>query len=243
MKSPRRLWVRRLFAFGLVAFAALLGGCVYLRLLELKNQLGRFDDHFTLHTGDGLALTCLKPVLLTADVRWLGLKPESVKQVGQAALWRIRWVKQLPPGVTEPIEYDIVLDLNFTEDRLTRLAIPERYFAVMPKDFLVGVIKSVGRGRVDTGGKRVESTVSAAAVAAARPRLPALHRLLGRPTESKIDGPHTLVRYRYVPATQEPGAGLFDMHLTFDTASGELRRWQGFTPVGRIGFDFPATTP
>jgi hypothetical protein len=30
------------------------------------------------------------------------------------------------------------------------------------------------------------------------------------------------------------------MRLTFDTKSGELLKWQGVTPVGRIGFDFSA---
>jgi hypothetical protein len=243
MSPPRRPWARRLVAAGLLATAALLSGCVYLRLLELKLQLGRFDEHFTLQTTDGLALICLHPVVRSGDVRWLGIKSESIQQVGHAAQWRIRWVKQLPAGETEAVEYDIVVDLTFTDDRLTRLSIPERYFAVMPKDFLVGVVKSLGRGRVDAGGKRIEATVTAAAVAATRPRLPALHRLLGRPTETKTDGPRTTVRYRYVPATKESAAGIFDMHLTFDTATGELRRWQGFTPVGRIGFDFPATTP
>ncbi len=243
MSPPRRPRARRLLAVGLLAAVAFLGGCVYLRLLELKLQLGRFDEHFTLHTTDGLALACLRPVLRPDDVRWLGIKPESVRQIGQATHWRIRWVKQLPPGETEAVDYDIVVDLTFTADRLSRLSIPERYSAVMPKDFLVGVIKSLGRGRIDTGGKRVDASVTSAAVAATRPRLPALHRLLGRPTETRTDGPHTTVRYRYVPATQEPAAGIFDMHLTFDTATGELRRWQGFTPVGRIGFDFPATAP
>ncbi len=243
MSLPRRPWARRLLAVGLLAGATLLAGCVYLRLLELKGQLARFDEHFSLDTGDGLALTFLTPLLQPGDVRWLGLKPESVQAVGQAARWRIRWVKQLPPGVTESIEYDIVLDLTFTGDRLTRLSIPERYFAVMPKQFLVGVIRSAGRGRVDTGGKRIDATVSSAALAATRPRLAALDRLLGQPTERTVDGPVTVVRYRYIPATREPGAGIFDMQLSFDTSSGELRRWQGFTPVGRIGFDFPANSP
>jgi hypothetical protein len=41
-----------------------------------------------------------------------------------------------------------------------------------------------------------------------------------------------------VPATKESRAGVFDMQLTFDTKSGELLKWQGITPVGKIGFDF-----
>ena len=222
------------------ACALLLSGCVYLRLLELKHQLGKFDEFFALQTHDGLALRCHQPVLLSGDVRWLGVLPEHTKRLGRAEQWQVRWVKQLPPGVTEKVQFDIVLDLTFADDKLTRVAIPERYFAVMPKTFLVGVIKSLGGGKVDKSQKKIEAAVSAAEIAAARPNLPALDKLLGQPSEEHEEGPLTITRYRYVPATKESRAGVFDMVLTFDTKSGELLRWQGKTPMGNIAFSFDA---
>jgi len=237
MNTPPRARQRWL-ALGLVAVSLLLGGCVYLRLLELKRQLGKFDRHFSLQTTDGLALICLDPMLRTSDIRWIGLKPEHVRTLGRAERWQVRWIKQLPPDVKEEKEFDIALDLSFTEDKLTRVAIPERYFAMMPKAFLVGVIKSVGKGRIDKAGKKIESAVSAEEIAKARPNLPGIDKLLGRPSEEREEGSTTMTRYRYIPATKEPGAGVFDMHLTFDTKSGELLKWVGHTPVGRIGFDF-----
>jgi hypothetical protein len=218
----------------------LLSGCVYLRLLELKKQLGKFDEFFGLQTTDGLAILCFQPVLLSDDVRWIGVKPESTKKIGLAEQWHVRWVKQLPPGMKEDVEFDIVLELNFTENKLTRIAIPEKYFAVLPKRFLVGVIKSLGGGRVDKAGRRIEAAVTAAEIAAARPNLPGIDKLLGRPSEERTEGSTTIVRYRYVPSTKESHAGVFDMQLTFDTKTGELLKWQGLTPVGKIGFDFSA---
>lgn len=238
MISTPRMWTRRMVALGLAALTLLLGGCVYLRLLELKQQLGKFDEHFALQTADGLAIVCQTPVLLSSDVRWIGLKPEKTKKLGRAEQWQVRWVKQLPEGVTEKVEFDITLELSFADDKLTRIAIPERYFAIMPKSFLIGVIKSLGKGKINQGDKRIDAAVSAAEIAAARPKLPAIDKLLGVPSEERIEGPNTIVRYRYVPATKESKAGVFDMHLTFDTKSGELLKWQGFTPVGKIGFDF-----
>src|SRR3954465_7818542 len=113
----------------------------------------------------------------------------------------------------------------------------------MPKKFLVGVIKSLGQGRISKSEKKIEAAVSAAEIAAARPKLPAIDKLLGRPSDERVEGTTTIVRYRYVPSTKESRAGVFDMHLTFDTASGELLKWQGFTPVGKIGFDFAADQP
>lgn len=233
-------WRRGATAVGLACVCLLLSGCVYLRLLELKQQLGKFDQYFTLRTDDGLALACREPVLKRGDVRWIGIKPEHVKKLGLAEQWQVRWVKQLPDGVKEAIEYDIIVELTFADDRLTRLAIPERYFAVMPKPFLVGVIKSLGRGQVDKSQKKIEAAVSAEEIAAARPKLPSIDKLLGKPSEEHEEGTMTITRYRYVPATKESRAGIFDMILTFDTKSGELLRWQGKTPMGNIGFNFEA---
>jgi hypothetical protein len=221
-----------------VGLALLLSGCVYLRLLQLKQQLGKFDDFFAVQTADGLAIVCHKPVVLTDDIRWLGVKPERTRKLGQAEQWHVRWVKQLPPEVKEELEFDIVLELSFAADKLSRIAIPEKYFAVMPKPFLVGVIKSLGGGRVDKTGKRIDAAVSAADIAAARPNLPGIDKLLGKPSEERVEGTTTIVRYRYVPVTKESRAGVFDMQLTFGTKSGELLKWQGITPVGKIGFDF-----
>lgn len=230
--------IPRVAAMTLAAFALLFSGCVYLRLLELKKQLGKFEEFFGIQTADGLAIVCHKPVLLSGDIRWIGVKPEQTKKLGHAEQWRVRWVKQLPPTVKEDVEFDITLDLSFAEDRLSRIAIPEKYFAVLPKPFLVAVIKSLGQGRVDKADKKIEAAVSAAEIATTRPNLPGIDRLLGKPSEEKEEGTTTIVRYRYMPSTKEPRAEAFDMHLTFDTKSGELLKWQGLTPVGRVGFDF-----
>lgn len=230
----------RLAPLLLVVATLLLSGCVYLRLLELKLQLNRFDDKFALQTEDGLGIVCHDPVLKTSDVRWIGLYPASVNKLGRAEQWRVRWVKVLPPEVTEPAEFDIVLDLGFANDRLTRVTIPERYFKVMPKQFVIGVIKSLARGKIDQGKKQIDAKVAAADIAAARPSLPAIDKLLGLPSEEHEEGTTTLVRYQYIPDTREAKAGVFDMLLTFDTKSGELLRWRGKTPVGTIGFDFSA---
>ncbi|MBI5691239.1 MAG: hypothetical protein HZC55_14235 [Verrucomicrobia bacterium] len=238
MTFPRRPARRRLLAASLAILALFLGGCVYLRLLEVKLQLGKFDQYFALRTEEGLTLLCQKPVIRPDDVRWFGVKPESVEHLGQAERWRIRWVKQRPPESPETAEYDIVIELGFADGKLNRVSIPERYFAVMPKAFLVGVIRSFGRGKIDQTGQSVHTSVTAPDVASARPRLAAIDKLLGAPTERQMAGTETTLRYRYVPATRESRVGTFDMILRFDTASGALTFWQAVTPVGKLGFNF-----
>jgi hypothetical protein len=225
------------------SLAFLLGGCVYLRLLELKRQFEHFDHFFALNLEDGLRISCQTPVLRTSDVRWIGLKPETTRKLGQAEQWQVRWVKQVPMDAPpEKQQFDIIIELSFVEDLLTRVAIPERYFAVMPKKFLVSVLKSLAGARVDQAGRKLEAEVSAEEMAAARPNLPGIDKLLGRPSEERVEGPLTIVRYRYVPATKESRAGVFDMTLQFNTATGELLRWNGRTPIGNIGFNFAKPT-
>ncbi len=238
MSRLRRPWARRLVACGAAGLALLLSGCVFLRLLEFKFQLGKFDQNFALRADDGLVILCHQPVIRTGDVRWFGVMPEKIGRLGQAEQWQVRWVKQPPPGVAETIQYDLTLELGFADDKLNRIAIPEPYFAVMPKAFLVGVIKSFGRGKIDQAGKTVETSVSAPDVASARPRRSAVDKLLGAPTAQRVEGRLTIQRYRYTPATKESRAGVFDMILHFDTASGDLVTWQALTPVGKIGFNF-----
>jgi hypothetical protein len=236
MTSGRRGF-RAAGALALAAVTLLLGGCVYLRLLEVKRQLAQFDQHFVLHTEEGLKLICQTPVLLTDDIRWLGIRPETIKRLGRAEQWHVRWVKQLPPGVTDKGTFFIALDLTFADGKLTGIAIPETYFALLPKSFVIGVIKSLGGARVDKSHRSAEAAVADAA-ALARPDLPGIDKVLGQPTEERIEGGVAIQRYRYIPATTERGAGIFEMTLRFDNATGELLHWHGKTPMGNIAFDF-----
>ena len=46
-------------------------GCVYLRLLQVKNQLNDFEGNFDLKDQNGLKLVFKNPVLLSRDIVWL----------------------------------------------------------------------------------------------------------------------------------------------------------------------------
>lgn len=230
--------VARPFAVVLLAAATLfLGGCVYVRLLELKHQIADFDRNFAVQTDVGVRIICKHPVLLDKDVRWLGLAPEQVKRVGTAERWQVRWVKQLPDGVHEDHDFDIVIQLLFADDKLTRVSIPEKYFAVMPKSLLLDLLRSLGHATVNKADRSVDAKLAAAA-----PDLPNIEKLFGRPTAEETTATDDVMRYRYVPATSSGLAkkAVFDLTLHLDKATGRMLRWEGLTPVGRIGFDFEA---
>ena len=236
-RASRRL--RTAIAVMLLASAGLWSGCVYLRLLALKQQLAAFDRHFAVASDVGIEITCRNPVLRADDVRWIGLTPEKVTPSEGGEAWDVRWVKALPPGAAEHPPFDILIELGFTADQLTRVRIPERYFAVMSKALLLDLLRSLGGAKVDRSARSVE-----ARLAVARPDLPGIRTLLGRPTSERTDAGEKVLNYRYRPATPRrlARAAVFDMVLRFDGATGQLLRWQGQTPVGKVGFNFEPTT-
>ncbi len=241
LSTLRPTRVRRTLAFGLATFALLfLSGCVYLRLLEFKRQLADFDRHFTLKTENGLRLVSLTPVVLAGDFRWLGFTPESVIKLGQAEQWRIRWTKQLPPGVKESDTHDIELELIFVDGKFTRLFMPERFFAFVPKPFFTGLLRSLGQASVDRSRRLAEVNFSRTEREALTARVMAtsLAMLLGLPTEKTIETTHTTLRYRYTPVPPESKNGIVDMQFTFDTATGQLQRLHGRSPIGQVSFNF-----
>lgn len=239
----------RLVAAGLLSLGLfLLSGCVYLRLLEFKRQLADFDRNFTLQTDTGLRLVCLQPVVLAEDFRWLGFTPETVKTLGQAEQWRVRWSKQLPPGAKESDTHDIEMELIFTEGKFTRLYVPERFFAFVPKPFFTGLLRSLGQAGVDRSKRLAEVNFSRSErdILTARVMATSLAMLLGVPTEKTVETTHTTLRYRYTPVPLESKNGVIDMTFTFDTATGQLQRLQGRSPVGQLSFNFespPAPAP
>jgi len=242
--TPRQTgWLRRTTTLALGgAVLLLLSGCVYLRLLALKRQIAAFDQHFALETTDGLLLIAREPVVLSGDVRWLGIPPEMSSRHGNTEEWRVRWTKRLPPGSRETADYDLEIALTFTDDKLSSLRIPERYFGQLSKPFLVEMLRSLGGASVNKKKRALEASVGGPDEKPpdGRPTLRTVHDLLGVPTEQRRRGQHQYLRYRYTPVAGRAAdkAGLFDVVLTFDTTSGELQSIQGRTPVGRLAFTF-----
>lgn len=242
-QSPRASWTRRCLLAALLGLAALLSGCVFLRLLEVKRQLGDFDRFFQLETAEGVRLGFLTPVLLTDDLRWLGITPEKVRTVGVSEEWRVRWVKQVPPGVTESVVRDVEIGLIFTENKLTRLQIDEAYFALIPKPFFVGLLRGLGTAQIDRGKRDAAvSLPGGSGLDAASITEISLLELLGAPSERRVEGDRTHLRFRYVPTPPGAKNGVFDLTFSFD-ASGRLVFLQGRSPVGQMSFNFDSPAP
>ena len=79
-RRVREIWPpgwRTPVLLGTVLACLALSGCLYLRLLELRNQLAEFDRYFETDLREGVKLTCRKPVLLDEDMAFFKLVPEA----------------------------------------------------------------------------------------------------------------------------------------------------------------------
>lgn len=238
--KPRTPRLQSLFIPLLLALALLTSGCVYLRLLQLKNQLADFEKNFSASSADGLRLTFKSPVLLGDDLRWLGADPESIRKTPAGEYWVMRWVKERAPGSTETAVYDIELDAELVDHRLRTVQIPERYFNYVPKSLFINALRSAGHAHIDRQSRQAVMDTPAEDPTDRVPPVdrPSIEHMLGLPTQKIVES--KAVRYRYVFRSQTSGATgrPVEVTFTFDPASGMLRKLVGKLPKGTLSFDF-----
>jgi hypothetical protein len=239
MRSFRLPRTRGLLGILLGVVMLSLGGCVYLRLLELKNQLADFDRHFQIDSKDGVRLVCLEPLLYSDDLRWLGVAPEKSERQGDAESWHVRWVKEVPPGITETAVYDVELGVRFVRDRLVEIDIAERFFAFFPKEVFVRLIRSAGQAQIDRGARKanVNTGVPPEALRSQLPKVSSIEEMLGHPSEKSIADGKMSYRYRYKPVAPSAKIKPIDMLFVFNLNTGRLERLTGKLPTGTVDFD------
>ncbi|MFA5058237.1 MAG: hypothetical protein WC485_09005 [Opitutaceae bacterium] len=207
----------------------LLGGCIYLRLLEVKNQLADFDRYFETDLRDGLKLTCRTPVLLDEDMAFFHLAPESRQRVGVAERWHFRWVKDGTAPAGQSGSDEIAMDLIFVNHRLTRVRLPERLFAFVPKHFFLTVVRAFGQAQIDREHRTARASVHEVLGPDKIPPPPTgqeLQAQLGAPIETQETPAGLIWRYAYKPASADQHAGRIEATFTLDPVTHNLRRIQ-----------------
>lgn len=215
----------------------LLSGCVYLRLLELKKQLSRFDDNFTIPATEDLTLQCLHPLLQAEDLRWLGAAPKTVVPREGGEDWVIRWVKETAPGVQEASTYDMVLNVHFVDGRMVEARVPKRFLAYVSKELLANMLRSTGTARVDRNGRKADAQTETPA-ATSLPNLATIKAMLGEPTSTQTTPERIVNFYRYRPDSLNTAARPIEASFAFDSVSGELRKFTARLPRGTLNYDF-----
>lgn len=140
-----------------------LGGCVYVRLFELKNQFGTFDQNFSVDTESGLTLVFLKPVLREDDMRTLQLPATSAEEQSGGKACTYVFEKQYAGDGELDGQHDIVIGSRFSEGKLSEISVDERHFEHFSKDLFLAMLKSFGQAKVNAVTRSARSEVRRAA--------------------------------------------------------------------------------
>ncbi len=230
---PRRTW--RLPAALLLAVAVALTGCVYLRLLEVKNQLQEFDRNFRVTIAEQLVVQFLHPVMLSDDFLYLTeLEPTRVEELRQGERWVVDFHKLDAAGHVEKPMTTLTFTMEFNEQRkLTRFGFSPLFLAIAPPAFLEASIRSMGKGNVDTGHRQLRvDPQHLPKIAAPLPTRHSIIATFGRPLLETKDQGEIHAFYRFIADTRpikgNTGANrLAEVRVSFDPASGQLNRMMG----------------
>lgn len=176
-----------------------LAGCIWLRLLETKNQLANFDDHFKVETTDHFKLHFLHPVLLSQDFVTLGkLQPSRIEKLPNGSRWFQIFHKIDSEGKQEA-GIDIVFTLDFNEEnQLISWDFSPNFMAMAPPQFFEASLRSLGKGKVDQGKNRVSvSPEDLIKLESQSPKLSEIIKTLGKPHEQTEEDHLKLYVYQF----------------------------------------------
>jgi hypothetical protein len=235
--------LRRALLFFLLIGAA---GCVYLRLLEVKNQLRDFDQYFRVEVTEQFVLHFRQPVLLSADFRYLtGLNPTRIERQSTQALWSVDFRKLAGGGGIESPPKTLSFTMSFDpETKLTLFGFSPLFLAMAPPEFLEASIRSMGKGTVDT--ERRQLRVDPDDLPRIRAKLPTRQTIVevfGNPAETAAIEGGTLLVYRFLVDAQPVDAGsdtnrIAEVKLLFDPANDQLIKMAGQFVGLRLRIDY-----
>ena len=169
-KNPLELFMRnrfapkRLLAFALIASLALtLSGCVYLRLLNFKNQLKSFDRNVRVENASGLSLAFSNPVVRDSDFTFITRSPPTKAQSlsKQQSVERWTWTFRKRKAQPDHKAYSIDFETDFEAGFLTRMRIDEDFVDLIGRDFILAMFGSIGDAKINTVRRSASASVDA----------------------------------------------------------------------------------
>lgn len=240
------------FAARFVVLSLCLGlaGCVWLRLLEVKNQLVEFDQHFRVEVVDQhFVLHVRHPVLLSEDFRYLTkLNPTRTENLAQGYRWFVDF--RLEPAVSEArAAKTIVFAMTFTGDhKLAAFDFSPLFLEMAPAVFLEASIRSLGRGKVDQARNQMKvDPEDLPKLSAKLPSRRAIVAVMGPPEQEFPYENRKVLLYRF-KADARPidpeyeQRRLAEAKLFFDPASDELVRLVGRFAGLKLAIDYRKLT-
>ncbi len=184
----------------LAATLLLCTGCVWLRLLDLKEQFADFDRWIEVPAGPGIELRFRRPVLLADDLDTLmKARPSASATVDGQEVRAYAFTHQPADGGPDPAgaETSFVLLAGVTDGRVAFITLPPAVFRVIPRELALRAMRSLGGAQVDTRTRSASAPVDLTGVRTPLPDRGQLISLFGRPNRTMTVGADERLVWRY----------------------------------------------
>ncbi len=243
--QPSNIHVRWAGWFFLAAIIVSLTGCVYLRLLEFKNQLAKFDQNFSVEAKDDFTLLCKVPVLYRDDFDYLAkLEPSRTEILSRGVKTYYAFEKIDKDGkiIKPPIELEITLTFN-ESDLLTGITYSPIFLAMVPADFLEASLRSLGSSTVNRSKRQIRADLIEVEKLVGIPTKTDIEAILGIPLQTTLRENAERLLYRFKLKTTKIEEGYEDrqfapVKLDFDSNTQKLLRMSGRFAGLKLAVDY-----
>ncbi len=200
-----------------------LTGCIFFRMLSVKDQLNDFETNFDLNDERGLTLVFKNPVLLSDDIIWLMKgSPGSVEFTEEGELWTYVFKKQHTISQEEGNSFDIPVVIVVEDDKLTEITFPKRFLKNLSIPLLKKMLSSMGNADVSKLGRSASSKYSGKD-ASEIPTTDNVMETLGVPYETQVINGETNLAYLYYLEDAEGNASgdNLNLELWFEAGSDD----------------------
>jgi len=182
---------------GFLFLMAMISGCVFLRLLEVKRQLNDFNNYFQINDQNVFSLVFLKPTLHTEDILWLAKRSPTLKEVkDQVEVWTYLFEKDYRGKKDEEENFDIPVIMFFEKDKLTEIRFPERFLKVLSKPLLARMFESMGSAEINEWNRSASSKFEGKD-SIEIPKKDHVTLVLGKPFYNKDSKVDSIFTYKY----------------------------------------------
>lgn len=196
----------------------LLSGCVYLRLLTIKNQLKDFEKNFDISGQSDLEIIFKNPVLSSEDVTFLiGAPPVRITREGGVFYHYDFNLSRSSDSASVPLS-QLHLTLGMRDKKLERIIVPEHFMLIFPRHVLLETLRRAADAEVLELKKIARVTLRLSpSVDAELPSRTKTRLLLGDPQEIQPEGEWENWIYHFRLARERRPVPI-EARLSFDQA-------------------------
>lgn len=239
---------KALYSFAVLTaiLASVLSGCVYVRLLAVKQQLSKFDTYFRVNVSDVFNLEFNKPVLFREDFDNLAkLSPSRTEPLsgGKRTVYELQKLNSDGRLAEPQVPMEFILEFD-EKDMLTSWTFSSVFLAMFPAEFLEISLRALGASKIFRARRQVRADLSKIDIGSARlPRRQTIESVLGLPLQVvKRENAERLL-YRFKLKAEKVEAGYEERQFTllkldFDSRTHELLKMSGRFVGMKIAVDY-----